>query len=361
MAPGTMRRWLARAVLGLLALGGLLLGGLVWLEWRPDALQETPVVAGSPDAPPAGAELRLLTWNLGYAGLDASADFFMDGGLQSRARDRATVELNLEGALAFLLAHPADALLLQEVDSPSSRSHQVDQVELLARALPQLYLTRALNYRAAWVPAPLFAPMGRVESGLVTLTRARPSVAVRRQLPGDFAWPVRVFQLKRCVHEVRLPAPDGKAWVLLHHHLATFDQAGRIRREQMTFLRALMLELAGLGHHVVVGGDWNQAFPGLHAGSFSGEEPVPDWYQEIPADWTPPGFTWAFDREVPSLRSTRTPYRPGHTFRTSVDGFLLGPGVELESVRTHDLGFAHSDHNPVEVRVRLEPSTGTPP
>ena len=27
-----------------------------------------------------GQELKLLSWNIGYGGLDASADFFMDGG-----------------------------------------------------------------------------------------------------------------------------------------------------------------------------------------------------------------------------------------------------------------------------------------
>ncbi len=356
--PATRRlaRWALRAGAALGALAGLLAVVLLLLEWRPPAEEATPVLGGGSVPLPPAAELRLLTWNLGYAGLDREADFFMDGGRQSRAASRARVEENLAGLTAFLRARPADALLLQEVDSPSSRSFEVDQVDALAAALPHHHLARALNYRVAWVPAPLWRPMGRVESGLVSLTRQRPLLARRRQLPGDFGWPVRVFQLKRCVHEVRLAGSDGRPWTLLHIHLATFDRGGALRREQLDFLRGLMQRRHAEGHHVIVGGDWNHAFPGLAERAFPAREPTPDWFQRVPEGWTPAGWSWAFDPAVPSLRAVGGPYRPGDTFLTSVDGFLLGPDVEPVEVRAHDLGFRHSDHNPVELHARLRPA-----
>jgi endonuclease/exonuclease/phosphatase family metal-dependent hydrolase len=348
-----LARWALRVGAALLGLVVLLLVVLLLLEWRPPVEEDTPIQGGPASQPLPTAELRLLSWNLGYAGLDREADFFVDGGTQSRAASRARVEENLAGLTAFLRAHPADALLLQEVDSPSSRSFDVDEVAALGAALPGHHLARAPNYRAAWVPVPLTRPLGRVESGLVTLTRARPSLARRLQLPGDFPWPVRVFQLKRCVHEVRLPAADGHPWAILHVHLATFDRGGALRRQQMDFLRALMQRRYAEGQHVIVGGDWNQAFPGLSERAFPASDPTPDWYQRVPDGWTPSGWTWAFDPRTPSLRAVSASYRPGQTFLTSVDGFLLGPDVALESVRVHDLGFRHSDHNPVELAVRL--------
>jgi hypothetical protein len=81
---------------------------------------------------------------------------------------------------------------------------------------------------------------------------------------------------------------------------------------------------------------------------------VPGWFQRAPEAWTPPGFHWAFDPAVPSLRATDRPYAPGETFLTTVDGFLLGPDVALLSVRTEDLGFGPSDHHPVTMEVELK-------
>jgi hypothetical protein len=37
---------------------------------------------------------------------------------------------------------------------------------------------------------------------------------------------------------------------------------------------------------------------------------------------------------------------------TTIDGFIVSPNVAVESVHGFDLGFAHTDHQPVRVRVR---------
>lgn len=349
-------RWLARLGLGLLGLLLVALGLLLMLEWRPDDRMPTPVAPGheAPAEPPAaGAELSLLSWNLGYAGLDRGADFFMDGGAQVRPRSRGRVERNLRQLAVWLAAHPAAVVLLQEVDFDAARSFGMDQARVIAAALPAHFRARALNFRVAYIPYPLRRPLGKVHSGLLSLSRPRPSGALRLQLPGDYAWPVRVFHLKRCIHQLRLAAPDGHDWVLLHLHLSAFDRDGRLRAAQMAFLKQHMLRLAAAGHHVVVGGDWNHAPPGLAPDQFGPAGRRPDWFQQVPAGWTPPGWRWAWDADTPSLRATDAPYRPGETFTTTVDAFLLGPDVELLAVECADLGFAHSDHNPVLARVRL--------
>ena len=351
-------RWLARLGLAVLALVIALVGILLMIEWRPDPLEDTPVQPGrdTPAQPPAaGAELGLVSWNLGYAGLDAKADFFMDGGKQVRPPDRDRVEANLEAMATWLAGQPADVVLLQEVDFDSSRTWGMDQSRVIGAALPTHFQARALNFKVAYVPYPLSEPLGRMNSGLVSLTRARPGKATRHQLPGDYAWPVRVFHLKRCLHELRLPAPDGKDWVLLHLHLSAFDKGGELRTQQMDYLRRLMQLLYAEGHHVIVAGDWNHAPPGLAVDHFPHTAETPFWLQQVPAGWTPKGWTWAWDPQVPSLRATDAPFQPGRSFLTTVDSLLLGPDVELVQVETVDLGFAHTDHQPVVARVRLKP------
>ncbi len=77
------------------------------------------------------------------------------------------------------------------------------------------------------------------------------------------------------------------------------------------------------------------------------------WLQSIPEDWTPEGWTWAIDPSVPTVRTNDQPYRPGENHRTVIDGFLLSPNIRLDEVKGIELGFAHSDHQPVVARISI--------
>jgi len=235
----------------------------------------------------------------------------------------------------------------------SKRSYGVDEAQVIAQALPDHSTSFATNYRSPFVPAPLSDPMGLVHSGLLSMSRLGWTSATRLQLPGDFTWPVRIFHLKRCAHELRMAAPDGKDWVILHVHLSAFDKGGELRNQQMAFLKKRMLRLHAEGHHVVLLGDWNHAPPGMTLDHFPHKAERPSWHQQVPADWTPAGWTWAYDAKVPSLRANSTPYRPGETFVTTVDALLLAPDIELVELRCRDLGFENTDHNPLEAKIRL--------
>ncbi|NMB74658.1 MAG: hypothetical protein GYA21_05955 [Myxococcales bacterium] len=342
--------WISLSLLALL-LGGVLL--LLAIEWRPAQVENTPLF-GQARKRERPSSLRLLTWNIGYAGLDADADFFMDGGRMVRAPSPERVRQNLAGIREVLRQHEdADLLLLQEVDRDSSRTFGIDEAQEIVADLPGYAWSFAPNYRSRWVPWPLLDPIGRVESGLVSLSRHRPHTARRLQLPGAFPWPVRVFHLKRCLHELRFPGSDGRDWVVINLHLSTFDRDGRLRRPEMAFLREHLTHLAQEGAHVIAGGDFNQVFPGVEEASFGHSDPVPDWRMDVEPGWLPPGFRWAFDGARPSLRAVNRPWQPGVNFTTVIDGFLLGPGVEAGEVRTLDLGFRHSDHHPVLLEAHL--------
>ncbi len=355
--------WLLRVGIAVCVILLVCAGVLLVMEWRPEPIEYTPVTPGpaAPAEPPqAETRLSLLTWNLGYAGLGRQADFFMDGGRQVRPPDRDLVARNLNSMTGWLTSHPAEVVLLQEVDWDSTRTFGMDQVSEIEAALPALLHARAPNFKVRWIPYPLLEPLGRVESGLLSLSRHRPTSALRHQLPGSYSWPVRVFHLKRCLHEIRIPAPDGKDWVVLHLHLSAFDKAGQLRAQQMDYLRRLMQRLHADGHHVIAGGDWNHSFPRVADRQFPSRADIPSWFQRVPAGWTPAGWRWAYDPTTPSLRATDRPYTLGENFLTIVDGFLVGPDVEILSVKTFDLGFEHSDHHPVLLEVAL-PSKLSPP
>jgi endonuclease/exonuclease/phosphatase family metal-dependent hydrolase len=329
-------------------------GVLVMLEWKPEPLIVTPIQNALKSLEEKTDKLRLLTFNIGYASLGAQADFFMDGGKSVRPLDGEIVQNNLAEMMKFLSGSDSDVLLVQEVDEPSRRSFGLDEVAAITSGFSNYAFVRALNYVSPWIPYPLFQPLGNVRSGLLTLCRYRPSSAVRHQLPGRFSWPVRVFHLKRCLHEIRLPAADGRDFVIAHLHLSVFDKDGHIRKKEMAYLKEQIVRWREEGHHVIVGGDWNQAFPGVQERAFPATAKTPDWFQSVPGDWAPEGFQWAFDPNTPSLRATNQPYQPGVTFRTIVDGFLVSSDLRVTRVQTIDLGFVNSDHNPVEMEVSLQ-------
>ena len=68
----------------------------------------------------------------------------------------------------------------------------------------------------------------------------------------------------------------------------------------------------------------------------------------MPKDWK-----WFYDNTIPSERFTDEPYIKNKTKTTIIDFFLASPNIELSSVRTLDLGFANSDHNPVLLNFKL--------
>jgi len=322
-------------------------------EWVPRPIEDTPI-AGSPAPgrkPPEA--LDILTFNIGYGGLGREADFFMDGGSQVRPPNPEVVQRNLTGVVQALAARPVDIALLQEVDCASSRSFGRDQPRVLVRAFPGYAYARALNFKVAWLPYPPRQPLGRVESGLLSLCAYPLLGATRYGLPNGQPWPIRVFHLKRCLHLLCLKAADGRDFAIVHLHLSTFDDDGRMRRRELAFLRDLLLRLADSGQHVIAGGDWNHGFPGVERAPFHLPARKPSWFRTLPDGWAPPGWRFGFDPRTPSLRATDRPYAPGQTFVTIVDGFLVSPELEILRVETRDLGFAHSDHHPVHLRVAL--------
>lgn len=344
----------------------LYLAGVILLafatEYRPQPLSAAEILHQGPVPRLAGHgsgqdELVLYSWNIGYAGLGARADFFYDGGHQVRS-PRAEVRANLDAIKARITSwRDADAILLQEVDILAKRSwHLAETTELteVARGL-QLSAAFAKNYDVRFVPRPFLEPMGEVSSGLMSLTRWHPGPAQgpeghrsqRISYPGSFPFLLRLFFLKRCILLSRTPW-QGKELVLINTHNSAFDD-GRLKVQEMAFLGELLRAEYAKGNFVVVGGDWNQLPPGKAYRPGSGQEDMP-----IDPAFPGPGWQWATDLDRDSNRSLKTPYEPGQTPTTTLDFFLLSPNLRPLEVKTLNLGFAHSDHNPVRLRLGLK-------
>ena len=142
--------------------------------------------------------LSILCWNIGYGGLGDDMDFFYDGGTQVRTSMERTLA-NIDGIIAEIRRHSPDIILLQEVDECSRRTYRINEVEMLQEAFPDYHIYLAYNYKSFFVPIPVKAPMGRVASGVVLMSRIEPEEVYRWQYPSRFPWPVSMFNIKRCL------------------------------------------------------------------------------------------------------------------------------------------------------------------
>lgn len=352
-----MRRgyFLRRFLWGVVILGGcavLFIGGflgyMTWTDYRPLMIENITVENNNDKLLKVGQQVRLISFNIGYCGLDQSQDFFMDGGKMSRSSSREQTQRNLEDITQFLTQELGDFILLQEVDVKSSRSFGLNQAEAFKKAFPGYSSTFALNYLVPWVPVPVLHPMGSVSSGLMTLSGYQIRASNRYQYPGLEKWPRQLFELDRCFVENRVPVDNGKELLLINSHLSAFDEGGLIRKRQLDFLKAHITEEYQKGNYVIVGGDWNHNIPGTDPSRFPAEEAWPFWLQTLPADFTPPGFAWAADPTIPSVRTVAVPYRPGYNFLAVIDGFLVSPNITIQEVRGTQLNVTNSDHNPVK-------------
>lgn len=348
------------ALLGLAVL--LLAALLAWLSLREYYPKEdvTLPVDGSTEGSRAlapGEELCLVSWNIGYAALDAQQDFFMDGGTLSRTSSAEKVPQTVAGLAETLAQQNADVLFLQEVDRDSARSYSINEYALLSDALNMKNSAFANNYKCDYVPYPIPGMLGKVDSGLAVLSNLCVESATRVALPVPFQWPVRLANLKRCllVQRVPLQGTDHEL-VLVDLHLEAYDD-GEGKTAQTAQLVQLLQEEYAAGNYVIAGGDFNQSFPGADAEAY----PIKN-----AALWTPgqleltgldEDWSLAFDETTPTCRLLNQPYDPADpaTQYYVIDGFILSPNLQVNTVETLDEGFTYSDHNPVRLEVTLKP------
>jgi endonuclease/exonuclease/phosphatase family metal-dependent hydrolase len=322
-------------------------------DYRPKEL--TSYVNSNPSEQiPDTTSLNLLVWNIGYAGLDASMDFFYDGGEMMRPSEEG-VRQNIQGISSTLSSYSdCDFILLQEVDKNSKRSYHINEYEIVKELFQDYHYSFGKNYNVAFVPIPLNEPMGKVESGLMTVAKYNPLSVERHSFPGNYSWPVKLFMLDRCFLVNRFGLDNGKELLIVNTHNSAYDD-GSLRTQQMSFFRVFLQSEYKKGNYVIVGGDWNQTPYG-----FAPELPSHQFDRVslvyVEKDYLGPEWTWAYDSEMPTNRRVATPYDKSTSLTTVIDYYLLSPNIILEEVETLDVDFQFSDHQPIRLKAKLKPA-----
>jgi len=340
---------LVLAILLIIGFAGIITYALI-SNYKPEPT-EILSVSNKPDMLSDSAVLSLLTWNIGYCGLDRGMDFFYDGGTKVITPKNNFIK-NLTAVKDFFRENENnDFILIQEIDENSKRSYHFNEYDTISRTMVGFFPFFAKNYDVFFVPVPPSDPMGKVLSGIATFSKYRPSSSTRFSFPGEYGFPKQLFMLDRCFMVNRYSLADGRELLIINTHNEAFDP-GEIRKAQMAFLREFLLSEYAKGNYIIAGGDWNQSPPGFKPDF--GMNKVNTDQMMMNSDYLPPEWKWVYDNKIPSNRSVTASYDPSSTTTTVIDLFLLSPNVRLESVHCINLEFENSDHNPVKIKVKLQ-------
>ena len=325
-------------------------------EYKPDEIEKLSVNGTGEQALQAGDSLSILTWNIGYGALGDNADFFMDGGSMVNTADEDRVQENMTAVNEEIADLNPDVVFLQEVDRDSKRSHHINEQNLIREAQSGYCDTFANNFKVCYVPYPL--PMiGKVDSGILTLSKYDVTDTRRFALPCPFSYPVRTANLKRCLMIDRIPIEGSdKELVLVNLHLEAYDN-GEGKEKQTKMLQEILQMEVDDGNYVIAGGDFNQAFSGVDTSMYP--KISEDLWQpgEIDTDLFGEDLTLVTDNSAPSCRSLDQSYAGADHEKFQyylIDGFIVSSNVTVESVETQNLNFKNSDHNPILMKVTLD-------
>lgn len=344
---------LFKVILIIAAAALILLLYLSVTEYKPKDIEDLAMIKGAEKNISLGQDIKMISWNIGYAALGDNADFFMDGGKSVISSEKERVLENLEQIKSDVKNMNPDLAFFQEVDLSSTRSYKINQQAVLSEVMQPSDEVFANNFKVKYIPGPI-PPLGKVDSGLVTFSKYTLDSSIRQSLPVPFKWPYRIINLKRALQISRAKIENSnKELVLINLHLEAYDD-GEGKIAQTKALTKILNEEVQKGNYVIAGGDFNQIFSTVDENAFP----------KFPDKW-PPGiinveeigdFQFLMDDTAPSCRSLDRPYvgesRENFQF-DAIDGLIVSKNITVEEFKTVDLDFVSSDHNPVYMQFKL--------
>lgn len=295
----------------------------------------------------------IMSWNIGYCGMDATMDFFYDGGTQARI-SKVKTQQNFDAISKYIKEKSTnlDFILLQEIDVKAKRSYKIDEYKGLNETLSDFHPFFGKNYDVFFIPVPVTKPYGKVVAGIGTYSKFEPISATRFQYPGNYSWPTNLFMLDRCFLETRHKLANGKELLIINLHNSAFDN-GSLKAQQLEYLRKYIDKEYEKGNYLIVGGDWNQSPPNFKPAytDFVNDTETSSF---VPNDAFADGWEYVYSDKLPTNRRSNVVYDKNTTPTTVIDFFLISPNVEAISVENIDLDFKNTDHQPVIAKFRLK-------
>lgn len=307
-----------------------------------------------------------MTYNMGFGAYNQKYSFFMDHGEMKNGKkthgkygtaySKNAVLKSTDGVIHTFKQNQPDFMLMQEIDTNSTRSFHVNQVDKVKSSFPGYGNVFASNFHSGFIMYPFTNPHGKVRSGLLTLSKYHLQSAVRRKYPITSNFFSKFTDLDRCFTVMTMPVKNGKKLILINSHMSAYDKGGKMRKKQLKLLNHVMAEECRKGNYVIVGGDFNHAFGKKMLTHFENQQKIPSWVSVLDAKTLTSSMRMVHagnENDVATCRATDIPYRPEVNYETVIDGFLVSKNVEAKSTNVNT-EFKYADHNPVKLQFKLK-------
>lgn len=338
----------ALVALLVIGVGGYLIYAYAQYHRLPDALTQT-VKNPQTQQVELGKNYKMMTFNIGYGSYPPSFNFFMDGGKDVRAYGKKAVQSAINEDIRLIKAENPDFGNIQEIDWQGDRSRQVNEPQMVRKALSNYSTVLTQNYDSAYLFYPVTKPIGKAKSGIMTYSKYQITDSTRYQLPIETNFN-KFFDLDRAFNVTILPIRNSdKKFVIFNTHMSAFIKDQKIQREQLLTLFDKMKKYVKAGDYIICGADYNHVLAGK-------AHPELTWMKPFPTAHLPKGMRVVAPTNAPTVRSLDYAYEaknPKNTFGI-IDGFLVSSNIQSLSVKTIDNQFKSSDHQPVLINFTLK-------
>jgi len=294
--------------------------------------------------------LTLLTWNIAWG-----YGWGSEG--QGKKLPKAHFDTSLARIAEVIRQVDADIVFIQEVDFGSTRSHGIEETEVIARAAGMPYYAEALSWDSNWVPFPYWPPsehFGRMRSGGAILSRF-PIEANHVDLlskPANNPFWYNLFYLFRYLQRAEIQLPDRKLQVF-NTHIEAFDEPNRIEHAEAA--KKMIEKLATLD--TILAGDFNTVPPESklksHYPDEEGNKTHHDTDRTLDVTRSIKGFKDVISVETFAAHQDDFFTFPAHAANRKLDYIFVGDFDVLEARVVKEAGPV-SDHLPIVARVRLK-------
>ncbi len=293
-------------------------------------------------------EISILSWNISHASFGKEKDSGFEDTYQTRP-SLETYQKNLNTILRTISDYDfSDFILLQDVDVFSKRSYFINQKNLIAEYLPDFSLSFSKNQDVQFIISPLYNPIGRIKSGLLTLSKVNPFESSRIAIKSINCFPKKLWTPDPCFMLNRYPLENGKNLIIIN--IQNFINADAMYNiENAKKLIHIAVNEFNKGNFVIIGGDWNINPTELKSNNRKSVYKTYDQKNNITGDFFPEDWACIYD----TLKPTKSEKLKNYNIVIS-DYFVISPNINVQNIRKIDLDFENLSHNPVLLQISLK-------
>lgn len=303
-----------------------------------------------------GKEYKSLSYNIGFCAYLHDFSFFMDGGKSSWAKSADSVTETAQNISQLLKSENADFVSLQEVDSDSTRTYHINEVDIINNNLDKYSNVTACCFDSPFLFWPVLEPHGKSTSNIMTLSKFQPKEnSVRRQFPVDDGI-TKILDYDRCYSKTIYPTSNGKNLVYYTTHMSAYSKDPTTAENQIKQIIEDMQNEFQKGNYTICGADFNKSTIDNPSKYFP-EEKI----------YSIENFPLSFlDNSNIKLVSPFNENNPVGTCRdagenwsenvkiSNIDGFLVSSNIDVAFSDVIDTNYDYSDHNPVCMKFKLK-------